>query len=187
MNTTATIVITGSREFVNQPLMEATLDAAAAMLHPHSPITLVHGNASGADKLASLLATRNQWRVEVMPAQWDQHSADCPNWHRGQATCKMAGHRRNAAMLARRPDLVLGFPTHAKDARSSDGTPSSRCTWGTIAKAIEAGLPTIVAWNGFLWPGNDSAKAMIASHAAHLGERPGTAGQAAAALLRLPF
>lgn len=148
------ILMTGSRDFGTRgaaPNSDAQhaedfLQAALMMTgsRPEGAV-LVHGGARGADALLAATAVRIGMAVEEHPAQWSAHSAECPPSHAGQATCKTAGHRRNAEMIASGIDLVLAFPTHGYAlAPGEDRANTSRGTWDCADKAKQAGLPVLV-------------------------------------------
>lgn len=61
-----------------------------------SDITVVHGAARGADRLAARAAEACGLEVEPHPADWNRY-------HGG------AGHIRNEEMAATRPELAFGF------------------------------------------------------------------------------
>lgn len=85
-------------------------------------LTVIHGDARGADQLAGRLA--KQWNAEVVtcPADWDKHG-------------RAAGPIRNAEMLKEHdPDLVYAFRSSGK----SNGTDDM------VSKARAAGKPTYV-------------------------------------------
>jgi hypothetical protein len=61
-------------------------------------ITIIHGGANGADRLASDYATVNYCQEECYPADWNRYG-------------KSAGYIRNRKMLEDgKPDLVVAFP-----------------------------------------------------------------------------
>lgn len=139
------LMVTGSRSFADAEAMKAVLSTTARVLHPTAEMTLLHGRARGADALAATTAAELGWQVRSRPAQWDQHTAACPDWHAGMPTCKMAGHRRNAEMLAEGPDLVVGFPMHPwRLSSATNRTDTSRGTWSTIKAALAAEITTLV-------------------------------------------
>lgn len=107
---TATILVTGSREFgriheheaAHIRLMDHALHTALAWCVTHhgtdADLLIVHGGARGADTLVAQWAATHHIRCEAVPARWDLYG-------------KAAGPRRNAEMLEKyTPDLVLGFP-----------------------------------------------------------------------------
>ena len=59
--------------------------------------TVIHGGARGADINAGVIAKSHGCAVVVVKAEWDKYG-------------KRAGHLRNTAMLAHKPDLVVAFP-----------------------------------------------------------------------------
>ncbi len=62
---------------------------------PPGSTTILHGGARGADQLASRIAARLGYAVEVYEADW--------------STGRRAGPDRNLRMLDAKPDLVLAF------------------------------------------------------------------------------
>lgn len=80
---------------------------------------VIHGGAEGADRIAGEAAKSRGFHVAVMHAMWIRYG-------------KSAGHKRNAAMLALGPDLVIAF---------SLGTNG---TQGTIDGARRRGIPVEV-------------------------------------------
>lgn len=151
MTTTDTtrLLVTGSRDVADRDLVRLALDAVTdAVLRPmRKPLTLVHGAARGLDTLAA-----QEWahgEIEVHPAQWDQHTSSCPDWDRGNRTCKLAGHHRNQQMLDAGADLCLAFPLHQQTAR---GKGTSRGTWNMATLARDAGVPTLVVWGDAVFP-----------------------------------
>lgn len=162
------IVVTGSREWSDPaadqiiPLLYRTIDellaaAAAERGKPDpGPALITHGDARGLDRIAAEIAADDGRTVLTCPAQWDTHTAECPDWHHDKPTCKMAGHRRNEQMLTGRypgiaaqaggpvtlADAVIGFPAHP---RHADG---SRGTWGAIDAALRMNIPVFVYLRG---------------------------------------
>jgi TP901 family phage tail tape measure protein len=112
------LLITGSREFKDTAKMEEALSFAAQQAAGR-PMTLVHGDARGADRLAEEVAKR------ILPADTkiEKHPAD---WSQG----KGAGMARNSEMVKATADLVLAFFVKGIEARG---------TGDTVKKAEEAG------------------------------------------------
>lgn len=113
------VLITGSRDWVNESRMRAVfveLDKRA-----RKPITLVHGCARGADRMAGKIAEELGWVVEEHPADWDTYG-------------KRAGLLRNEEMVTRGADLCLAFPM-----------PSSRGTYHCmrLARLAEIEVRTV--------------------------------------------
>lgn len=121
-----------------------------------------HGGAGGADTIVwEAAATQlGGWLPIAHPAQWDTHIFEspkfapddpeqsvsiCPPGHRGNSRCRMAGHRRNSAMIALAPQMLLAMPTaprgRARELKRSTGT------WGCVDAAIRAGVPTFIVWS----------------------------------------
>lgn len=90
----ARIIVTGGRKYADAARLCSVLDLVLAK---HGAITIVHGNASGADQLAHEWAKRRGAKVEPHPALWEIHG-------------KAAGPRRNAEMAALGAVLCVAFP-----------------------------------------------------------------------------
>lgn len=127
-----------------------------------TPLLLDHGGAGGADTAVWKAAgdAAPGWETVSHPAQWDTHvfttppftTGDpeqsvslCPPRHAGTERCTMAGHRRNAAMIALRPKLLLAMPTASRNQAAQLGR--SKGTWGCVDAAVRAGIPTLIVWS----------------------------------------
>ncbi|TQS30016.1 DUF2493 domain-containing protein [Microbispora sp. KK1-11] len=122
------VLVTGSRTW-RSPTDRQTLRDALDAVHAAFPnLVVVHGACSrGADFLAQRWAEdRNRAgatiTVEQHPADWDRYR-------------RAAGFRRNAEMVATRPDLVLAFirngspgATHCAGLAEKAGIPVRRWT-----------------------------------------------------------
>lgn len=87
---------------------------------PHLEITLVHGDARGADRMSErLLRYRVQFYIERYPADWEKHG-------------KRAGPIRNQEMVDLGADVCLAF---FKNGAVNRGT--SDC----VRRAEKAGIP----------------------------------------------
>jgi len=100
-----TIVVTGSREAL--PVKEHVGVITDVLMREAQgkgyPVTLIHGNARGVDRLAAIAARTLGWHVVGVEADWK---------NLGRA----AGHYRNKEMLdIGRPDIVLAFPVQGAD------------------------------------------------------------------------
>lgn len=106
------ILVCGGRDYVDSVF----IDLCLSRVHQKKPITLIiHGGASGADKLAGRWAHRHGVRAVEVPADWASHG-------------KAAGPMRNQLMLdVHRPDGVVAFP-------------GGRGTADMISRAKKAGL-----------------------------------------------
>lgn len=85
-------------------------------------LTIIHGDAPGADKMAGRIG--KQWGAEVVPepADWDRYG-------------KGAGPKRNEKMLRdHKPEVILAF----RSAGKSNGTDDM------VNKGVAAGVPTYV-------------------------------------------
>lgn len=88
------VLVTGGRDFSDLALLTGALDH----LHAQHPFTvLIHGDASGADRLSGEWAESRGIQVEARPADWKKHG-------------RAAGPIRNSQMLDERPDIVVAFP-----------------------------------------------------------------------------
>jgi hypothetical protein len=90
------VIVCGGRDYADAAHINRTLDA----IHGETPITvLIHGDASGADRLAGEWGQRAFPAVHVaaIPANWKEHG-------------RAAGPLRNRKMLRFAPDLVVAFP-----------------------------------------------------------------------------
>lgn len=89
------VLVCGGRDFDDRAMVWGMLDS----LHAMRPITrIVHGDAKGADKLASDWARSRGVGQDRFPADWKNLG-------------RSAGPLRNAEMLAKsKPDLCVAFP-----------------------------------------------------------------------------
>ncbi len=104
------VLVTGSRSWRYPATIRRVLETIAAT----SPdLTVVHGGAPGADRMAGDYARDRGWNVEVHHADWSTCDPGCKPSHRRVGKrgeyCPTAGHRRNAAMVATQPAIVLAF------------------------------------------------------------------------------
>lgn len=107
------VLITGGRDFYDAAAVRAAIEG----LDPR-PGLVLHGGSTGADALADRIARELGIPVHVFPADWTRYG-------------RSAGPRRNAEMIALRPDLVLAFP-------------GGRGTANCVLQARLAGIPTTV-------------------------------------------
>lgn len=96
------ILITGSRDWTDIDTIYAALEQQLA---DHGEITVVHGGAAGADRIAgdwakAAITDQRPVRLEVYPPDWDSHG-------------RKAGIIRNQQMVNTKPDVVLAFPLGA--------------------------------------------------------------------------
>ncbi len=111
------VLVTGSRGWTDADLIRVRL---LGLWIEHDDVTLLHGDALGADNIAHNIAVEYGWHVEPYPADWERHG-------------RRAGILRNLAMLDEGPDLVLAF---------WDGeSPGTRFT---ITEARRRGIPVEV-------------------------------------------
>ena len=109
------IIVTGCRDWTDrESILAATVFEA---LGNWSSVTVVVGDAAGADSIAADVAKERGWRVERHYADWGNYG-------------KAAGPKRNAAMVASGAGLCLAF---------WDG--ESRGTLDCIKQCVAAGIP----------------------------------------------
>lgn len=84
------VIVCGSRSWTDR----GTILARLIQLDPH--VTIVHGDARGADRLAAEVAATLGFSVEAFPAEWDLYG-------------RRAGHIRNNKMAAAGASLVIAF------------------------------------------------------------------------------
>lgn len=125
------VAVTGGREYHDERRVAEALDD----LHQASPITLlIHGDASGADRLAAAWADAHGILPERHPANWDD--IDTPPVaievnRAGRPYNKLAGFSRNIEMLVTSdPDLLVVFP---------GGSGTAHCH----REALKRGIPTL--------------------------------------------
>lgn len=76
------VIVAGSRGFSDYNLLEKKLNF---FLQNHKNITIISGNAKGADELGKIYSIANNYNLETYPAKWDQYG-------------KSAGYIRNEEM-----------------------------------------------------------------------------------------
>lgn len=86
------LLVCGGRGF-----REIELFAQAIAGLPFTPTIIIQGGADGADRLAKQWASRNGIHCAEVRAMWENFG-------------KAAGHKRNSAMLALKPDYCLAMP-----------------------------------------------------------------------------
>ena len=94
------VLVCGGRDYWDKDRVWAVLNEVCNPAGDPLPegVTIIHGGAAGADRLADGWAVHNWVTIEEYPADWAKHG-------RG------AGPIRNAKMLAEgRPDWVVVFP-----------------------------------------------------------------------------
>jgi len=86
------IMVSGSREYSDYEYLRSMLEDAAGTARD---VTVVHGDARGADRLSGRAADEYGFKVEKYPADW--------------SIGNRAGAVRNSEMLAQNIDCVLFF------------------------------------------------------------------------------
>jgi hypothetical protein len=119
------LLVCGSRTWTDRARLWQVLDRLTA--NHGGQVTVIEGDARGADRLAGQLAHERGWRLERYPADW-------------QGEGRAAGPRRNARMLQQgRPDLVVAFTVGP--------LVHSRGTADMVGRARAAGVPDHVITN----------------------------------------
>jgi YspA, cpYpsA-related SLOG family len=112
------ILVSGSRNWRYPATIRRVLDetVTAHIADDRCPnVTVIHGGAPGADRIAGDYAQSRGWNVEVHHADWATCAPGCSKSERHRRVgkrgeyCPTAGHRRNASMVDSRPDIVVAF------------------------------------------------------------------------------
>lgn len=115
------VLVCGSRDWTDAvPIFSRLVDLKAEAFKRGDRVTLIHGNAPGADRLARNIGFGMRFDVRTFPADWEAHG-------------KRAGILRNLQMLDECPDLVIAFQRNG-----------SRGTQHTIDEARRRGIPVEV-------------------------------------------
>lgn len=108
------ILVCGSRDWTDTAAIHQRLNQLLG------PVTVIHGAAKGADRIAANWAALKGHETQAFPADWTRHG-------------KRAGILRNLEMLDRNPDLVIAFQIG-----------NSHGTQHTINEARRHGIPVEV-------------------------------------------
>lgn len=100
------IIVTGGRDYRDDETVALILWAL------DQNVTLVHGDARGADQLVAAEAERQGFNdVEAHPADWTGPCRDtCNHGPRRNGCCPAAGNYRNQHMADLGADLCIAFP-----------------------------------------------------------------------------
>lgn len=132
------VIICGDRNWRNPAPIELVLRGLRQNLGHGQRITVLEGEAKGADTLARQVAEklRAEWdgedwgwatiEVWAFPAKWGEYG-------------KAAGPKRNQAMLDNDPDLVIAF---------HDDLSNSKGTKDMVKRARRKGTPVYVIGHG---------------------------------------
>lgn len=118
------VLVTGSRNWTDRETIYTVLGAfadyvqrRADLLQEEPLLSIVHGCASGADRIADDWCAEFGWTAERWPADWSRFS-------------RKAGVLRNLDMVNSRPDVCVAFPLgaspgtrHCMKAAKSAGIP----------------------------------------------------------------
>lgn len=111
------VLVTGGRDYANAQHVDSVLRFWLC-----SSDLLVHGDADGADTLCRQWCEHHGVHHAAVPALW--------GFYRAMGNVKVAGYKRNRAMLLLRPDFCLVFP-------------GGRGTADMKKAAQAAGVPTV--------------------------------------------
>lgn len=115
------ILITGDRDWTYGRGIRSVLESMqSASGLPFEMITIVHGDARGADKLAGYHAALLGFKVEPYPAEWKRFGLG-------------AGPKRNQKMLESGVNFCLAF---------HDRIHESKGTRDMVTRCIRKGVPT---------------------------------------------
>lgn len=117
MSDTQFIIVSGSRDWTNEPSIRETLSRERSGQN----VCLIHGDCRGADRLAASIAREFGWRVIAQPANWNKHG-------------RAAGPIRNSEMIRdwkKQNPIVFAFHENLEQ---------SRGTKDLVKKAKRAGL-----------------------------------------------
>lgn len=105
------VIVCGGRDYGDVVTIRRELEEFT-WAHRHEDVTVVHGDAPGADRHAGGQAKLLQLPVDEFPADW--HGPCRPEcYHRPRKAgekCPAAGVYRNQEMLDAGADLVIAFP-----------------------------------------------------------------------------
>jgi hypothetical protein len=111
------VIVCGSRRWQDR---DAIINRLADLTYGNPEVTIVHGAAQGADKIAHQEAQKLGFFVEPHPADWEQHG-------------KRAGYLRNEEMVKLGADLCIAFwdgrsngTRHTMDLAEEHGIPVER-------------------------------------------------------------
>ena len=116
------ILITGSRYYRDRISLSAALAEAAGDC---PDVTVIHGNARGADRTADSEARSYGFHVEPHDADWAAPCREtCRPGHRvtlpsGREYCPAAGNYRNQDMVEAGADICLAFYEPGKPSRGT--------------------------------------------------------------------
>lgn len=120
------LLVCGNRDWTDSRLIRHWLGVIIDLPRISAGITLMHGDAKGADRLAETVAKAMDfpWAFERYPADWQQYG-------------NRAGPIRNAAMAAQNPTYGLAFGVLYRNGQQT-GT-------GDMVRRLNAiGVPVIV-------------------------------------------
>ena len=115
------ILVCGGRSYGKTQIMREVLASLAGPddAPGSDPVTIVHGNAIGADRYAALIAEELGYRVEPHPANWTRYG-------------RSAGVIRNSEMLTHGEGVVLVI-----------AFPGGRGTDDMVRQALKAGVKVL--------------------------------------------
>lgn len=126
------VLVTGPREWREWNTVKRACYEMSAVCAGRETVTLIEGEAQGADTMFRIFAERLGWTIEPYRA----------DWYPGGTLDLRAGHKRNQKMVDSGADVCLALimPCQKKTCRK----PKPHGTHGTadcIARAERAGIP----------------------------------------------
>jgi hypothetical protein len=113
-------LFTGSRDWRDRYIIDLLICGLFQWAREHrEPVTIMEGDAPGADSITGICASRMNMKVARYPADWEKNG-------------KRAGPIRNTEMIESQPKVVFAF---AHDLNESKGTRD------TVRKAMKKGIP----------------------------------------------
>lgn len=113
------ILVTGSRDYRDPGQITNAFGDVLRNHGSYADVTLVVGDASGADAIATVFAKSKGLMVEVYCASWGEHG-------------KSAGPKRNQRMVDDGADVCLVFPKIGAE---------NKGTLDCMTRAFKAGIP----------------------------------------------
>lgn len=104
------ILVTGSRDWSDKDVIR---EAIEKRVNGVKDVTLVNGDATGADRIAAVIARNMGCTIEDHPANWESCGEECgpDHWRYrdGKPYCPRAGFVRNTHMVELGADICLAF------------------------------------------------------------------------------
>lgn len=103
------VIIAGSRKFNDYEFLKQKCDFLLKEKSKTHKITIIEGEASGADLLGKKYAKEKGYEIDENPADWQDFSEPCVIKEKnGRKYNALAGHNRNEVM-AKKADALIAF------------------------------------------------------------------------------